>query len=120
MELGPKFSLQKKKKEIEQAEIRVAYNKADKTVDIGTTDNFYTVQILLPPDASQDTSGIENRAKEVVDFAKGYFSGHPQELHKLGYQLTVAIVNSTGTAVAFNIAYVAKGTGSIQNPIINI
>ena len=111
------FSLEKKKNEIQEVQVRIAHNKMDRSVDIGTVDNFYTVQIRLPTDASENSREIEKRAGEVADFTKSYFINHPKELHKLGYQLTVAIVNSAGTAIAFNIAYVAKGTGSIKSPL---
>jgi hypothetical protein len=120
MELDPKFSLQNKKDKIEKLQIKVAYDVSEKIISIGTIDDFYSVGIKLPIDAPQDTFQIKKRTSEVVMFVKEYFLEHPEELHKLGYQLAVAIVNSAGTTIAFNAAYVAQGTGAIRVPYMRI
>jgi hypothetical protein len=117
MVYDPDFSLQRKKEEIERVEMKIRYNSEDKSIVIGTMDGFYNIQVKSPANAENNISDIEKRAREVGEFVKNYFIEHPEELHKLGYPLRVAMVNSTGTAVAFNINYVAMGKGSIKNPI---
>jgi hypothetical protein len=120
MVMDPGYSLSRKKEEIKNTEIKIAYNDKTTTIDIGTVDGFYNIQVKLPPVAPEYRQRVERRAMEVFEFVKDYFIRQPEELHKLGYPLHVAMVNSTGTAVAFNISYVAKGTGGIQNPVNNI
>ena len=120
MTMDPDFSLKKKKDEIEKTSVKLKLNKDSNTMDISTGDGFYNVQVKLPPelpDSPQELVKMQRRAEEVAEFVKLYFVDHPEELHKLGYPLRVALVNSTGTALAFNIGYVYKGTGNIQNPI---
>lgn len=119
MVLDPEFDLQKRKHEIESITIKAQYNNIAKTIDIGTSDAFYTICIKLPAEISQNTVRIERRASEVAEYVQNYFVEHPDELHKLGYPLKVALVNSAGSAIAFNIAYVAKGIGDIQIPTNN-
>ena len=113
----PDFSLQRKKEEIETVEMKIRYNGENDSIDIGTADSFYNIQVKSSVFAADKISDIEKRAREVVEFVKRYFIEHPEELHKLGYPLRVAMINSTGTAVAFNISYVAMGKGSIKNPV---
>jgi len=113
------FNLQKRKHEIENIVVKIKYNNIGKTIDISTPDAFYTIGVKLPHYTPKDIARIEKRTSEVAEFVQTYFIEHPDELHKLGYPLKVAMVNSVGTAVAFNITYVAKGTGDIQIPINN-
>ncbi len=116
IKLKPGFNIEKRKSEIEKTKIKIKYNKVSQTIDIGTPDGFYTIQIKLPDNATEDVSGIEKRTSEAFDFVKKYFIDRPEELHKLGYLLMMALINSTGTATAFNIDYVTKGSGGIKYP----
>jgi len=115
MKSRPKFNIEKRRNEIEKTKIKIKYNQASQSVDIGTPDGFYTIQIKLPADATEDGTGIEKRTSEIFDFVKKYFIDRPEELHKLGYLLMVALINSTATATAFNINYVTKGSGDIKH-----